>query len=137
MEIGAGALRASDKRNRKISMAQYEEFTIDQGADIAVEIRCIDPATNSAKNLTNYSVAAKLKKTYGSDSADTTVFNAIVSSPPTDGIITLALTNAQTDALKAGRYVYDVEISFIDSDGATIVERILEGRVQVTPSVTR
>ena len=118
-------------------MAQYEEFTIDQGTDIAIEIRCIDPATNSAKDLTNYDVAAKLKKTYSSDSADTTEFSAIVSSPSSDGIITLALTNTQTDALKAGRYVYDVEISFVDSDGETIIERILEGRVQVTPSVTR
>jgi hypothetical protein len=118
-------------------MAQYEEFTIDQGTDIAIEIRCIDPATNSAKDLTNYDVAAKLKKNYNSDSADTTAFSSIIASPPTDGIITLALTNTQTDALKAGRYVYDVEISFIDSDGETIIERILEGRVQVTPSVTR
>lgn len=118
-------------------MAQYEEFTIDQGTDIAIEIRCIDPSTNSAKDLTDYDVAAKLKKNYNSDSADTVDFTAIVTSPSTNGIITLALTNTQTDALKAGRYVYDVEISFVDSDGETIVERILEGRVQVTPSVTR
>ena len=118
-------------------MAQYEEFTIDQGADIAIEIRCLDPETNSAKNLTNYSVAAKLKRNYNSDSADTVNFAAVVADPGAAGIITLALTNTQTDALKAGRYVYDVEISFVDSDGDTIIERILEGRVQVTPSVTR
>lgn len=118
-------------------MAQYEEFTIDQGADIAIEIRCIDPATNSAKNLTNYSVAAKMKRNYNSDSADTTTFTSIVASPPTDGIVTISLTNTQTDALKTGRYVYDVELSFVDSGGDTIVERILEGRIQVTPSVTR
>lgn len=118
-------------------MAQYEEFTIDQGTDIAVEIRCIDPATNSAKDLTNYNVAAKLKKNYNSDSADTVEFTAIIPDPSTDGIVTLALTNTQTDLLKSGRYVYDVEISFVDSDGETIIERILEGRVQVTPSVTR
>ena len=51
--------------------------------------------------------------------------------------MTLSLTNIQTDDLKAGRYVYDVELSFIDSAGDTIVERVLEGRVQVSPSVTR
>lgn len=118
-------------------MAQYEEFTIDQGADVAIEIRCLDPETNSAKNLTNYSVAAKMKRNYNSDSADTVNFAAVVADPGSSGIITLALTNSQTDALKAGRYVYDVEISFVDSDGDTIIERILEGRVQVTPSVTR
>lgn len=118
-------------------MAQYEEFTIDQGADVAIEIRCIDPLTNSAKDLTNYSVAAKMKRNYNSDSADTVSFSSIIANPSTDGIITLSLTNAQTDVLKSGRYVYDVEISFVDSDGDTIIERILEGRVQVTPSVTR
>ena len=117
-------------------MAAYEEFTVDQGADLAVELHLVN-ADGSAKDLTNYSVAAKLKKNYNSDSDETTDFNAIVVTPPDDGIVTLSLTNTQTDALSKGRYVYDVEISFIDSDDNTIIERVLEGRVQVTPSVTR
>ena len=118
-------------------MAQYEEFTIDQGTDIAIEIHCLDPITNSAKNLTNHSISAKLKKNYSSDSADTVIFNSIIASPPVDGIATISLTNTQTDLLKAGRYVYDVELSFVDSGGDTIIERVLEGRIQITPSVTR
>jgi len=117
-------------------MAQYEDFTIDQGADTAIEIHVVD-AQNAAKDLSNYAVAAKMKKTYNSDSSDTTVFNSVIASPSTDGIVTLSLTNTQTDALKAGRYVYDVEISFVDSNGDTIIERILEGKIQVTPSVTK
>ena len=92
---------------------------------------------NLKKNLTNFSASAILKKNYNSDSSDTTSFTAAIPTPATDGVITLALTNAQTDALKAGRYVYDVEIAFVDSDTNTIRERILEGRVQVTPSVTK
>lgn len=118
-------------------MAQYEEFTIDQGADVAIEIHLIDPDTQSAKDLTYYTVAAKLKRTYNSDSADTVSFTSIVSDPRTDGVVTLSLTNTQTDALRAGRYVYDVEISYQDSDSNTVIERVLEGRAQVTPSVTR
>jgi len=117
-------------------MAQYEDFTIDQGADTAIEIHVVD-AQNAAKDLSNYAVAAKMKKTYNSDSSDTTVFNSVIASPSTDGVVTLSLTNTQTDALKAGRYVYDVEISFVDSNGDTIIERILEGKIQVTPSVTK
>ena len=117
-------------------MAQYEEFTIDQGTDIAIEIHCLDPITNTAKNLANHSVSAKLKKNYSSDSADTLTFAAIVAVP-SDGVVTISLTNTQTDLLKAGRYVYDVELSFVDSGGDTIIERVLEGRIQVTPSVTR
>jgi hypothetical protein len=117
-------------------MAQYEEITIDQGSDVTITLNLTD--TNGAKkNLTNYAATAKLKKNYNSDSSDTTSFTAAIPTPATDGVITLALTNAQTDALKAGRYVYDVEIAFVDSDTNTIRERILEGRVQVTPSVTK
>jgi len=117
-------------------MAQYEEITIDQGADIAVEIHLINK-DGSKKNLTNHTIAAKMKKTFNSDSADTTVFNTIVASPPTDGVATLSLNNTQTDALKAGRYVYDVEMAYTDSSGDSIVERVLEGKVLVTPSVTK
>lgn len=118
-------------------MAQYEEFTIDQGADIAIEIHLIDPTTESAKDLSSHVVSAKMKKTYNSDSDDTVTFTSIVAEPRIDGIVTLSLTNTQTDALKPGRYVYDVELSYADSDNNIIVERILEGRIQVTPSVTR
>ena len=114
-------------------MAQYEEFTIDQGTDVAIEIHCIDENGNT-KNLTNHSLTAELKKTYAADTAIS--FNAVIATPSTDGIGVLSLTNTQTAALAKGRYVYDVELSFVDSDGNTIIERILEGRLQVTPEVT-
>ena len=118
-------------------MAQYEEITIDQGTDVAIQLELVDN-TGAAKSLTGHSVAAKMKKNYNStDSSDIQSFTSIVASPSTDGIVTLSLTNSQTDALRAGRYVYDVELSYVDSDANTIVERILEGRVQVTPSVTK
>ena len=115
-------------------MAQYEEFTIDQGSDIAIQLNLLD-ADGSKKDLSNHSVVAKLKKTYNTADSDAISFTSVISSPATDGVITLALTNTQTEALQKGRYVYDVEISFLDSDSNTIIERILEGRVQVTPGV--
>lgn len=117
-------------------MAQYEEIVIDQGADVAIEIHLINK-DGTAKNLTNHAITAKLKKTYNSDSADTLNFASIVSNPASSGIATLSLTNLETDQLKSGKYVYDVEMSFVDSDSNTIIERVLEGRITVTPSVTR
>lgn len=117
-------------------MAQYEELTIDKGTDVAIEIHLVNE-DGSKRDLNFHSVAAKMKRSYNSDSDNTFDFNAIVGDPPTDGIITLSLTNTETDLLKTGRYVYDVEISFQDSDSNTIVERVLEGTIQVTPSVTR
>ena len=117
-------------------MAQYEEFTIDQGADVAVVIELIDPETNSGKNLGGFSVSSKMKRTYNSDSDDTHDFIATITDDE-NGIITLAMYNTETDNLRTGHYVYDVEISFVDSDANTIIERVLEGRIQVSPSVTR
>lgn len=116
-------------------MAQYEYFTFDQGSDIAVELHLVD-ASGNKKNLTNYSGAATMKKSYSSDSSDTQAFDFAIQAPPTDGIVTISLTNAQTDALDAGKYVYDVEISYTDSNDNTIIERILEGKIDLTPSVT-
>lgn len=116
-------------------MATYEEITIDQGSDVTIQLELVDTA-GAVRDLAGYSIAAKMKKNYNSDSADTTEFSSLITQEA-QGIATLTLTNTQTDALKAGRYVYDVEISFSDSDSNTIVERILEGRIQVTPSVTK
>jgi hypothetical protein len=117
-------------------MATYEEFTIDQGADIAIELH-LQTVDGAKKNLTGYTATAKLKKNYNSDGDDTTDFTTTVATPATDGVVTLSLTNTQTDSLKHGRYVYDVELSYVDSDDNTIIERVLEGKIQVTPSVTR
>lgn len=117
-------------------MAQYEELVIDQGSDVAVELHLVDK-NGATKNLTNHLITATMKKTYNSDSDETTSFTSIVANPASSGIVTLSLTNTQTEALKPGRYVYDVEMSFEDSDLNTIVERILEGQIVVTPSVTR
>ena len=42
-------------------MAQFEEITIDQGADATIQLELINQ-DGSAKNLVNHAIAAKLKK---------------------------------------------------------------------------
>mgnify|MGYP000166889302 CR=1 FL=1 len=122
-----------------MSSTNYEDITINQGTDVAIEVHLVHDS-GSAFDLTNRSVSAMMKRRY-TDSAndpDTLQFNAVVATPPADGILTLSLTNAQTDALKPrGRYVYDVELSHTDSDTNTITQRILEGQIEVSPSVTK
>jgi len=117
-------------------MAQYEDLEIDQGSDVAIQIE-LDTDAGVNKDLTNHGVVAKMKRGYNSDSANTQDFNCIVNDPSTDGIITLSLTNNETDALSAGKYLYDVEIFFYDSSGDAITERVLEGMIRVKPSITR
>jgi len=116
-------------------MAQYEELSIDKGTDITLQLELEDTSGNP-KNLTNHTVAGKVKKTYNTPDNEATSFTAELVAPATSGVVNLSLTNTQTGAFKAGRYVYDVEISFIDSDAQTVIERILEGTITVTPSVT-
>lgn len=119
-------------------MADYEDFKIDQGADVAIELH-LQEADGSKKDLTNHSATAKMKRSYNSvDSSDIVSFATVIAAPQTDGVLTLGLTNTQTDLLNPRlRYVYDVELSFVDSSSNTIIERILEGKISVSPSVTR
>lgn len=116
-------------------MARYEEFSIDKGSDVAIELH-LQTEDGSVKNLNGHTAAAKMKKSFNSDSDNTFDFTAVIADPATQGIITLVMNNNVTSTLKAGRYVYDVEISHNDSDGDTLIERVLEGRIHVTPNVT-
>ncbi len=110
-------------------MAIVSNLTVDQGATFNAQIDITDDSGN-AQNLTGYSVAGQIRKTY--DSTTFTAFSASVSNA-TGGTITISLTATQTNALAAGRYVYDVEIT----SGGGVVTRVLEGQVEVTAGVTR
>ena len=116
-------------------MAHYEDLKIDQGTDVAIEIYLVNP-DGSEKNLTGYTAAASLATRYDAPTLEKIAFAAAVQSPATAGIVNLSLTNEQTQALNPKkRYVYDVEIS-VDNEGSTVVERVLEGKLTITPSVT-
>ena len=115
-------------------MAQFQEFTFDQGADTSIELHLVDK-NGAAKNLSGHTLSARIKKNYADSAGEATTFT-VVNTNAAEGITTLSLTNSQTAALRTGRHVYDVEMAFQDSSGNTIIERILEGRIQVTPQVT-
>ena len=110
-------------------MAIYSNFTIDQGTTFSANIDVTD-AEGDILNLTSYTVAGQMRKSYNSTTF--TAFSASISNA-TGGVVTIGLSAAQTNALKAGRYVYDVEITASDAT----VTRIIEGQIEVTPGVTR
>jgi hypothetical protein len=119
-------------------MADYEDFTIDQGADVAIELH-LQEQDGSKKNLIGHTLTAKMKRSFTSVDSDEIVnFTTIIPDPVSDGIAVLSLSNIQTDALNTRtRYVYDVELAYNDSDSNIVIERILEGKIKVSPSVTR
>lgn len=112
-------------------MAEYAVLTADQGTDTIFRIELVDE-DKSAKDLTGFSVAAKFKKSYAS--ANSNSFTTDIPSPKTQGFVDLTLSGTATNAIKAGRYVYDVEITNVDT---ATTERVLEGILEISPCVTK
>ena len=111
-------------------MATISNIFIDQDADFATTVT-IEDATDSALDLTNYTAAATLRKSYKSSSS--TSFTVAFVNPRTSGQITLSLTDIQTGALNEGRYVYDLVITDVGGEKT----RVVEGIATIKPSVTR
>lgn len=111
-------------------MATISNLFIDQDADFTTTVTINDSA-GTALDLTGYTALAMIRKTYQSTTA--TTFTSTFVSPRTSGQITISLTDTQTAALEAGRYVYDMVIT--DSSGNKT--RVVEGIATVNPSVSR
>lgn len=110
-------------------MATVSNLFVDAGADYSTIITVA--ATNGQPlNLTGYSVASQMRKSYSSS----TVYNFTTSVyDASQGKVRLQLNNSQSSAIPAGRWLYDVEIT---SPSGTKT-RVLEGIVTVTPEITR
>lgn len=109
-------------------MAQIQNIYIDQGTTFSLSL-VVNDQNGDPKDLSDYTVAAQLRKSYYTNTSIN--FTAAVSLPE-DGEVTISLTAIQTSAIKAGRYVYDIEIT---GDGETL--RVLEGIVVINPEVTK
>lgn len=109
-------------------MAVYSNLTVDQGASFSANIDVTD-SDGDALNLDGYSIAGQIRKTYSSTTAIDFTASIVNASA---GVVQISLSATQTNNMKAGRYVYDVEIN----SGGTIT-RVVEGQVEVTPGVTR
>ena len=111
-------------------MASISNLYIDQGSTYS-NIITVASSTGSALDLTNYTVASQIRKSYGSSTAydfTASVYNAV------DGKVRLQLTSTESSAIPAGRYLYDIEITNTITSAKT---RILEGIVVVTPEITQ
>ena len=111
-------------------MAVISNIFIDAGADFTTTVTVTD-STGSAVNLSGYSHAAQIRKSY--DSAAATVAFTTATTDASNGKFTLSLTNTQTAAIPHGRYVYDAVIT---ASGGTKT-RVVEGIVTINPRVTQ
>lgn len=111
-------------------MAVISNIVVDAGSTFNATITVKNP-DGTAFDLTDYTVASQIRKSYGSSTAYD--FNPTITDA-TAGQITLSLSSTQSEAIAPGRWLYDVEITNI-SDGA--VKRVVEGIVTITPQITK
>ena len=104
---------------------------IDQGSTFSKLITVYQTDGITLQNLTGYTVASQVRKNY--TSTNYTTILATVQTPATNGVIVMSLTAAQTAALKAGRYVYDLQLTAADET----VSRTIEGIITIKPEVTK
>jgi hypothetical protein len=110
-------------------MAGFAEINIEQGASFSTTVT-VNGADGSPTNLTSYTAAAQLRKSYYSTTANN--FTVSVTSPA-GGILTMTMTAANTANLTPGRYVYDLLIT----SPTNVKTRVVEGIATILPSVTR
>jgi len=110
-------------------MATVSNLFVDAGASYS-NIISVAATNGQPLNLTGYSVASQMRKSYQSSTAynfTASVFNA------EQGKVRLQLTPQQSEAIPAGRWLYDVEIT--SPSGSKT--RVVEGIVTVNPQITQ
>jgi hypothetical protein len=109
--------------------AAYQNLLLEQGTSFLVSI-VLDDIYGNNYNLTNFLATSQMRKSYYSSNGVIS-FSTSVDIPT--GTITLSLPANTSANLIPGRYVYDTIIT----DNENNVVRVLEGVIDVSPSVTR
>ena len=108
-------------------MSTRADLTIDQGATFNQHFLVKDEQGNTA-NLSGYTGSSEMRRTYSSTNSYSITCNVY-----SNGMVALTMDAVDSVDVPEGRYYYDVNIT----DANSVVYRILEGAVTVTPGVTR
>ena len=110
-------------------MALTTNLYVDQGTTFSAIITLTNQ-DGTAMNLAGYTVKSQFRKSYQSSTAvdfTASVYNASA------GQVRLQLEPEDTTDIKAGRYLYDVEVTSLTNAKF----RVLEGIIVVTPEITK
>ena len=110
-------------------MATVANIFIDQGSDYS-NIVTVTASNGQPLNLTGFTVASQMRKSYSSSVAYS--FSASILSASL-GRVRLQLNSTQSEAIPPGRYLYDVEVT--SSNGSKT--RVVEGIATITPQITQ
>jgi hypothetical protein len=109
----------------------------EQGATFTRQIRIRDQCTGVYRDFTGYTAKMMVKTAVGGTTIiefNTTPATGKGTITISGDTITITATSTITDAKSAGNYYFDLEITA--PAPASTVERILEGRFQITGSIT-
>ena len=107
-------------------MAAIQNLVIDQNSTF-LRVFDLTDANGDPYDLSGVTtITSQIRRSYSSSIGLS--FTTAVVGAATAGSLSIALTAAETLTLKYGRYVYDI---YLDS------ERVLEGIITVTPTVSR
>jgi hypothetical protein len=85
-------------------------------------------------NITGYSARMQVRETHESSNVLISLTsNSGITLGGSAGTIALYISNTETSNIRAGLYVYDLELISPNTD----VTRLIEGKFDVTPEVTR
>lgn len=110
-------------------MAAITNFYIDTGSNFGAIIT-VKGSDGLPLNLTNFTCSSYIRKSYASKTHID--FNAAIYSAVA-GQIRVSLTHTDTNNIKPGRYMYDVEIQ--NDLGERL--RVSEGIIIFTPQITK
>lgn len=107
--------------------AAKHNLIIDQGSDFNMKMTFRQ--NEVGMDLTGFNIRAQIRKTKLSSTV-TASFNTYIVDA-VNGVFMISLPASTSTNIVAGIYVYDVEIY------GNSVTRVLEGKVTITPEVTR
>lgn len=84
-----------------------------------------DETTNTPLDLTGRSYTSSISSTLGGTVVKTPT---VTNSAPTTGMITWSMTDTDTDALTAARYVFDI----VENAGTTAERTVILGNILMT-----
>ena len=108
-------------------MAEKVNIVMDQGTTFNTTYLFTDD-NDVPIDFSTYTANSQMRKSYTSTTA-----YAFTVGLSNSGVITLSLSAANSSAISAGRYLYDLEVQ--DTNG--VRSRLVEGIVTVTPEITR
>jgi hypothetical protein len=100
---------------------------IDQGSDFNMQLTFRQNGINM--NLTGYNIRAQIREGKTATTITASFTGLVVDA--LNGVFLISLPAATSSGINPGNYFYDVEVY-----GASIT-RVLEGKVIITPEVTR